>query len=85
MRNTGSMTWEPGTVYLGTQSPSDNVIWGANRVWIPRPIKPGEIAEITFTVRAPLSPGYYVMQGRMIAEGITWFGDWTPYHIVYVG
>ncbi|CAK7025339.1 MAG: hypothetical protein MESAZ_02709 [Saezia sanguinis] len=84
MRNTGNVAWEPGVVFLGTQSPHDNTIWGSHRVWIPRRIQPGEIAQIVFDVMAPRTPGNYVMQGRMVAEEITWFGDLTAYHVVNV-
>ncbi|WP_339804494.1 NBR1-Ig-like domain-containing protein [Saezia sanguinis] len=84
MRNTGNVAWEPGVVHLGTQSPHDNTIWGSHRVWLPRRVMPGEIVEIVFTVMAPSTPGNYVMQGRMVAEEITWFGDLTAYHVVNV-
>lgn len=78
MRNTGNTAWELGEVFLGTQNPQDNTIWGAHRVWLPSRIQPGEIAVMVFPVRAPTTPGVYNLQGRMVNSRNHWFGDWTP-------
>ncbi|CAK7026998.1 hypothetical protein [Saezia sanguinis] len=78
MRNTGNTVWELGEVFLGTQNPQDNTIWGAHRVWLPSRIQPGEIAVMVFPVRAPTTPGVYNLQGRMVNSRNHWFGDWTP-------
>jgi len=43
------------------------------RIGLPRDIKPGEEAELTLKVKAPKSPGPYVLILDMVHEDITWF------------
>jgi hypothetical protein len=45
---------------------------------VPKRVVPGDSAVFNFTVTAPLTPGVRPLQWRMVQEGITWFGDFTP-------
>ncbi|MEN8156282.1 MAG: NBR1-Ig-like domain-containing protein [Bacteroidota bacterium] len=88
-KNTGSTTWKTSDNYrLGTQSPQDNTIWGfGNRVALPHDVAPGE--EVTFAadLTAPeAGDGYgYVLQWRMVQDGVQWFGDYSGFHFIAVG
>ena len=78
-KNTGTSTWTSGANYaLGTQAPQDNTIWlGSNRIALPNDVAPGE--EVTFNVdlTAPTTEGMYVIQWRMVQDGVEWFGEFS--------
>lgn len=81
MQNTGITTWTFGSSNpqrLGSQDPQDNLVWGLNRVNITQMTPPGSSAVFNFNITAPTSPGTRPFQWRMVQEGITWFGDFTP-------
>lgn len=81
MKNTGITTWtSAGTnpQRLGSQDPQDNTVWGTGRVELPQLVPPGSSVMFSFNVTAPLTPGLRPFQWRMVQEGITWFGDFTP-------
>ncbi|HET8887268.1 MAG TPA: hypothetical protein VFQ41_00085 [Candidatus Angelobacter sp.] len=81
MMNTGITTWTfkgPNPQRLGSQNPQDNTVWGVSRVDVPGIVPPGTAAAFMFTVTAPLTPGVRPFQWRMVQEGITWFGDFSP-------
>jgi hypothetical protein len=81
MRNTGVTTWTSAgsnPQRLGSQSPQDNTIWGLNRVNVPAIVPPGDSAIFNFTITASNTAGTRTFQWRMVQEGITWFGDFTP-------
>ncbi len=40
---------------------------------LPRDLRPGEEAEITFDVNAPRRPGDYLLEIDMLQEGVSWF------------
>jgi hypothetical protein len=40
---------------------------------LPRDLRPGEEAEITFDVNAPRHPGDYLLEIDMLQEGVSWF------------
>ena len=40
---------------------------------LPRDLRPGEEAEISFDVRAPARPGDYLLELDMLQEGVAWF------------
>jgi Ig-like domain from next to BRCA1 gene len=83
MRNNGDTTWNPGTHFLGSQNPQDNLNWGLNRVALPAAVPPGGQVTFSFNVTAPSWGGSYGFQWRMLQNGIGWFGDTTPN--VFVG
>lgn len=62
---------------LGSQNPQDNIIWGLNRVDVPATVPPGGQVAFSFTI-SPSTLGTHNFQWRMVQEGITWFGDYTP-------
>jgi hypothetical protein len=43
------------------------------RAGLPRDLKPGEEAEVLLTVKAPKTPGDYILEVDMVHEDITWF------------
>ncbi len=87
MNNTGTTTWNSFSIQnyytLGSQNPQDNRKFHINRVFLsPREtIEPGQVKNFTFEVAAPLTPGTYNFQWRMLKvskEEISWFGELTP-------
>ncbi len=76
-KNTGTETWTSGSYYrLGAQAPHDNTIWlGTNRIGLPHDVAPGEVVTFSATLTAPADEGIYVIQWRMVQEGVGWFGD----------
>ncbi|HSM86174.1 MAG TPA: hypothetical protein VLT16_08485 [Candidatus Limnocylindrales bacterium] len=81
MRNTGITTWTfagSNPQRLGSQDPQDNTVWGLNRVNVPQIVPPTASAVFNFNITAPLAAGTRPFQWRMVQEGITWFGDFTP-------
>lgn len=78
LRNNGDTTWNPGTHFLGSQSPQDNFNWSLNRVALPAAVPPGGQVTFNFNVTAPSWGGSYGFQWRMLQNGIGWFGDYTP-------
>nr|WP_255610966.1 DUF6531 domain-containing protein [Lysobacter sp. ESA13C] len=82
MRNTGNAPWTNADAYrLGSQSPVDNSDWGLSRVAVSGSVAPGEVATFTFNIIGPASDfgqtRYF--QWRMVRDGVTWFGDPTPF------
>ncbi len=77
IRNAGTTTWtRPGEYKLGSQNPQDNVRWGTNRIYLEPgdAIAPGQAKSFAFEVTAPLTPGTYDFQWRMVQDGVEWFG-----------
>jgi RHS repeat-associated protein len=72
--NTGTSTWTTANNYnLG--SSNDYGGWGLYRVPVPSSIAPNQEATFTFAVTAPLTPGTYTFQWRMVQDYVEWFGD----------
>jgi hypothetical protein len=80
-QNTGSATWtkspSPNPYRLGSQNPQDNITWGG-RVELPHDVVPGQSVTFNFTVTAPSVLGIHNFQWRMLQEGVTWFGAFSP-------
>jgi len=86
MANTGSTTWtQAGGYCMLSQSPSNNTIWGTNRLLIPSSasVAPGSLVNCLNTLKAPATPGTYAMQWRMYHNGVL-FGDVCPLQMVTV-
>jgi len=87
MKNTGTTTWtRTGGYKLGSQNPQDNFTWGLNRVWLSssESIAPGQQKSFTFTITAPLTPGSYNFQWRMVHELVAWFGQYSANQVIQV-
>lgn len=79
--NLGSETWtQAGMHKLGSQAPQDNNIWGATRTLLGPTAAVQNGQQVTFVVSAtaPTTPGTYVFQRRMLKEGASWFGAFSP-------
>ncbi len=77
-RNTGTTTWLAENLYrLGTQAPRDNRIWleEGNRVNLPHAVLPGEEVTFSANLTAPETEGVFVLQWRMVRDGVQWFGE----------
>ena len=88
MKNSGATTWRRrGDYHLGSQNPGDNSIWGLGRVYLDpsERVAPQQTKTFTFTIRAPITPGTYNFQWRMVQETVEWFGDETPNLVFRVG
>jgi hypothetical protein len=80
-RNTGSAAWSESTQHrLGSENPRDNHIWNGGRAGLigSEYIPPGAIKTFTLSVSAPVTPGTYDFQWRMLQEGVEWFGEYMP-------
>jgi SAM-dependent methyltransferase len=42
---------------------------------LPRPLAPGEACRVTVAVRAPATPGAYLLAIDLVREGVTWFSE----------
>jgi hypothetical protein len=68
-----------GAVSLGShllRTDEEEVEWDYGRGRLPRDLEPGDTAMIEFNVRAPETPGKYVVEFDMVAEHVTWFEDY---------
>jgi hypothetical protein len=84
MKNTGTTTWTTGSYKLGSQNPQDNNNWGLTRVSLSSPVSPNADATFTFNITAPVNPGNYNFQWRMIQEGVGNFGATSTNVVVQV-
>ena len=81
IQNVGSTNWTRTEGYkLGAQNPRDTPLWGSTRVELPAVdvVRPTQVKEFRFTVRAPANAGVYNFQWQMLREFVEWFGDFTP-------
>src|SRR4029077_1207617 len=86
-RNTGTETWQKGVaghqVILGVAG--DDKSWSVFGQSWPSPnrtaiqseaaVPPGATGTFTFQIRAPSTPGTYVLPLRLLVEGLTWLDD----------
>ncbi|MCA1593934.1 MAG: hypothetical protein LC754_15045 [Acidobacteria bacterium] len=86
VENTGLATWhargeagtDKGAVLLGAhllKSDEEEISWDYGRGRLPRDVPPGETASLDIRLRAPETPGSYIVEFDMVAEHITWFED----------
>jgi hypothetical protein len=43
------------------------------RAWLPRPLGPGDRADIAIEMSAPETPGRFALKFDLVSEGIDWF------------
>ena len=87
IKNTGTSIWTRTCDFrLGSQSSQDNLMWGFRRVDLGGDdmIAPNETKTFIFNVTAPLTPGTYDFQWRMLRESVEWFGERTLFQIINV-
>ncbi|MGQ9456634.1 MAG: fibronectin type III domain-containing protein [Armatimonadota bacterium] len=72
-RNRGVAWSEDHQFRLGAVGDSDP--FAAHRHHINGVVMPGGLYTFTFTMTAPITPGDYVTDWRMVRDGVTWFGD----------
>jgi RHS repeat-associated protein len=77
LQNTGGTSWGPGTYYLASMNPQDNVTWGLNRVDLATSVAAGTSVTLSFNVTAPATAGIYNLQWQMTQGGVR-FGAATP-------
>ncbi len=78
MHNSGGTTWTyAGGYRLLSYNPSGNKTWGFDRMYIASgtSVTPGSDYTFMATVTAPLTPGRYNFQCRMLLNGIGTFGQ----------
>ena len=84
--NNGKIGWKSSDlVRLGSQSPTNNNIWGySGRVNIPEDtvVYPGSRYTFRFNVIAPAKSGNYDFQVRMLQENVRWFGEARPMLVI---
>ena len=82
VKNMGTAAWPaltPGAKYrvaLGNHwldKSGKTVVLDDGRADLPHDLKPGEEAEISIKVKAPQTPGDYVLELDLVHEGLTWF------------
>ena len=76
--NAGSATWTRADGYkLGGVDDEDPLDDGDARIWLPEEtsVVPGESYVFSFELVAPLTPGTYVTDWRMVHEAVQWFGE----------
>src|SRR5205085_2065496 len=84
--NSGAQTWDLTSIYLRSQNPTDNAVWGGNVVPVfGNPIAPGNTLEVHFIAFAPRTSGVYDFQWQLYQDGKGWFGPMTPNVKITVG
>jgi len=79
LKNVGSQSWSPvGPQCNAYRLGSQNNNWNPTRAELPAAVAPGQQVTLNFTVAAPVTPGTYNFQWRMVHECVEWFGDLTP-------
>ncbi|MBL8685432.1 MAG: hypothetical protein JNK05_40020 [Myxococcales bacterium] len=82
LRNTGTETWRPGEVFLGTTQPRDRMSPARGSDWpaanraatVDRVVAPMATGRFNFSLRAPTAVGMeYSEYFGVVREGVTWF------------
>lgn len=85
MRNQGVTTWTRDTGYkLGANEDSDPFYFVDTRVWLPESasVPPGTTYSFQFDLHAPVGPGEYMTDWRMVEEGVEWFGAVASQNVI---
>lgn len=80
MENIGTSDWDAaGNYRLGLQNSQGDSIWGEDKIFFSdnESIAFGDRKTFEFSVQAPVKPGTYNFQSRMIQDGLGWFGEKT--------
>lgn len=81
VENAGAAAWR-SQGELGIQLAShwldehgNPIVWDGPRAALPRPVAPGETAQLELPIRAPLPPGRYRLAVDLVDEGRFWFAE----------
>lgn len=84
-KNTGNVNWyKNGPVILGTSQLNDRFSQFYDSSWLTpiRPariqqdiVRPGEIGTFEWLIKAPLTPGFYMENFNLVADGVGWLND----------
>ena len=84
--NSGAQAWGTSGLYIRSQNPTDNALWGGNIVPLfGNPIAPGESLEARFIAFAPRTSGVYDFQWQLYQDGQGWFGQMSTNVRITVG
>ncbi len=67
-----------GAVHLGAhllRADEEEVDWDYGRAHLPRDLEPGDADVLELRLRAPETPGAYVVEFDMLVEHVSWFED----------
>jgi hypothetical protein len=90
--NNGYATWNQSIVHLGTTDPTDRCSAFANSSWLScsriemqqSSVIPGGVGTFDFSITAPQTPGTYVENFNLVADGITWMIDPGLFFVINV-
>lgn len=82
VKNTGTATWDNNTYITSmprdTQSAFYDPSWkNINRIMAAGTVAPGQTKTFQFVIRAPQTPGDYVLPFGFVQEGVAWFYEGT--------
>jgi len=88
IKNTSSVAW-PGNALAKTAKPlcaayhirsvtGTLILWDGNRTPITTEVAPGSEVTLVLRVKAPSTPGKYVLQPDLVQENVAWFSRRTP-------
>lgn len=78
--NRGTQVWPVDEeIRLGNHwlRDGETVVHDDGRTDLPHPVRPGESAELTLSVRAPQSPGGYELELDMMQELVAWWAQYS--------
>lgn len=82
VRNNGFLKWSikgVGKIRLGThwinRDTGEVVIWDGDRGLLPEDVSHDEETTVEINIKAPDTPGRYILQYDMVHEGVTWFSE----------
>src|SRR6266567_5395487 len=90
MSNDGQSNWAPPATgssnpfMLESQNPEGNTNWGVSTLTLSQPVLWYQSYAFSFNAVAPMVPGTYNFQWRMLDQGVGAFGDYTPNLVVNV-
>ena len=81
IENAGAAVWQSrGSVGIQLASHwldghGNPIVWDGPRASLPRPVQPGETAELELKLRGPMPPGRYRLAIDLVDEGRFWFAE----------
>jgi hypothetical protein len=81
LANAGSAAWRSQArsgvhlSYHWLDERGNAIVWDGLRTYLPRPLEPGDEAELEVEVRGPMPPGRYRLAFDLVDEGRLWFAE----------